>query len=596
MGKIRIKTRSCAGPHSNERAQWVPVRLLKGLARDDGGAVLIFTLMMFLTMFVVLGMAVDVMRAESERVRIQQTLDRAVLAAADLDQPREAQDVVNDYFEKAGLEDHLTDVTITEGLNFKRVEAEAESYVPALFLDLVGMPVMLAEGAAGAEERVSDIEISLVVDISGSMGSNSRLTNLKTAANEFFDLVAADQSEETGVTSVSIIPYTGTVNAGADLLQYFDTTLWHEESHCIRFRDWDFDTVVIDPTVELERVAHFAEGSYNYYEPQWYYFHCEDEPDHAILPFETNVQAMKDHINGLSADGWTGIDNGMKWAAALLDPAVRPVVNQMISDGTHPNMIQNWPTDYGADDSMKIIVLMTDGANTNQYDILKWLKSEDIHTSNNRFSVSTVAGYKLVYDRKHDGMLPAMSPVYYSPSWGQYDSDDGYIVYIPNNGAHEGLYQPKSPYTPSDDVWHHKQDLPADGVQLSWQDLYSRYGTSDMARYFFEYSDPDGYWYTWRGYWYWAGSTPHWYDDARYPVTLHDAYSEVDDRLYDICDAVHEQKVIVFSIAFEAPIEGETVMRYCATGEGNYYDVDGTDLSYAFSSIANQINHLRLIQ
>lgn len=134
-------------------------------------------------------------------------------------------------------------------------------------------------------------------------------------------------------------------------------------------------------------------------------------------------------------------------------------------------------------------------------------------------------------------------------------------------------------------------------MQQSWQDLWNIFWTRDAAQYFFYYSDPDGYWcQDWEGWWYWEGDLPSFYWDVRSPTTLHDSYSQVDDRLEDICDEIKKEEVIIFAIAFEAPQGGQDVMKYCASSDGHYYDVVGTDLSVAFKSIASQINHLRLIQ
>ena len=398
---------------SYKRARSAPI--VQRLLRDDAGTVLVLWMFLFLSIMLIIGLAVDTMRAETQRVRLQQTLDSAVLAAADLDQTLDAQDVVNDYFAKAGLDEFLAKVTVDQALNYKRVEAESLAYVETKFLHLLGMDTLPAPSTGGAEERVSDIEISLVVDVSGSMWSNSRLTNLKTAAKQFFDLVGKDPADDEGITAVSIIPYNATVNVGEDFIERFNVTKWHDESHCVRFRDNDFTSVAISPTEELERVANFVDGGYNYNQPRWYHYHCEDDANHEILAFETDIDNMKDHIDGLSADGWTGIDNGMKWAAALLDPAVRPVLNGMIDDDERDDAIRDWPTDYFTENSMKVIVLMTDGANTNQYDIKDKYKAPSLANDSNTWKY-TVPGYTHVFDADVADNPPAMSPVNYSNS------------------------------------------------------------------------------------------------------------------------------------------------------------------------------------
>lgn len=79
-------------------------------------------------------------------------------------------------------------------------------------------------------------------------------------------------------------------------------------------------------------------------------------------------------------------------------------------------------------------------------------------------------------------------------------------------------------------------------------------------------------------------------------MELYAGPTEADANLRAICDAARAQNILVFTIAFEAPVAGQEVMRYCATSEAHYYDVEGVEISEAFASIANTINQLKLIQ
>ena len=54
--------------------------------KDESGAMLVASLFFLLMILMVGGISVDLMRYEMERTRLQNTIDRAVLAAADLDQ------------------------------------------------------------------------------------------------------------------------------------------------------------------------------------------------------------------------------------------------------------------------------------------------------------------------------------------------------------------------------------------------------------------------------------------------------------------------------------------------------------------------------
>ena len=62
-----------------------------------------------------------------------------------------------------------------------------------------------------------------------------------------------------------------------------------------------------------------------------------------------------------------------------------------------------------------------------------------------------------------------------------------------------------------------------------------------------------------------------------------------------MCDAIKEKDVVIYSVAFQAPEAGEDVLNYCASGADNFFDPqDGEELSDAYSSIATSISDLRI--
>ena len=72
-------------------------------ATDEQGAVLVFALMLFVSMVMMGGLAVDLMRAETTRTTMANTLDRSTLVASGRSQKRLPKSVVEDYFTKAGM-------------------------------------------------------------------------------------------------------------------------------------------------------------------------------------------------------------------------------------------------------------------------------------------------------------------------------------------------------------------------------------------------------------------------------------------------------------------------------------------------------------
>ena len=182
----------------------------------------IFALMLMILMIMMGGIAVDLMRYEARRTALQNTLDRSTLAAASLTQSRDPTAVVNDYFRKAGMSSYLRSVTVTRGLNFRNVQADAEAESNPLFLQMMGITSLDAIGTSDAEQRINNVEIMLVLDVSGSMASNNKLVNLKNAANSFVTSVLTNDLDHK--ISIGIVPFNGQVNLGPTVRGKFTTT------------------------------------------------------------------------------------------------------------------------------------------------------------------------------------------------------------------------------------------------------------------------------------------------------------------------------------------------------------------------------------
>ena len=62
-----------------------------------------------------------------------------------------------------------------------------------------------------------------------------------------------------------------------------------------------------------------------------------------------------------------------------------------------------------------------------------------------------------------------------------------------------------------------------------------------------------------------------------------------------LCDEIKRQDIVIYSVAFQAPSGGREVLKYCASGEENFFTPeDGQQLIDAYQSIATSISDLRL--
>ncbi|MWD26521.1 hypothetical protein E0K89_003425 [Aquicoccus sp. SCR17] len=320
----------------------------------------IFAIFMVMAIFILGGIGVDFMYNEIRRVKLQNTLDRAILAAADLEQTLPAESVVRDYFTKAGLSASLGRVSVDQDTTHKTVSAEADEQTKSLFLRLLGVDRMTAFARGTAEERVNEVEISLVLDISGSMRDNDKLGHLQDAAGAFVDSLVNPGTA--GRVSLSLVPYSEHVNVGPAIYDKLHTIDLHPYSHCLEIPDDQFGSAALDMRRSYEQAQHFQWNYYGTYSDLRVPV-CPQESYERITPFSQNAAALRRQIDSFQPRAGTSIFLGMKWAAAMLDPSFRGITAQLAAEGAVDATFAARPVSYDDPETVKTIVLMTDGMN-----------------------------------------------------------------------------------------------------------------------------------------------------------------------------------------------------------------------------------------
>lgn len=349
---------------------------------DESGSMVIFTLFIIVLMLIIGGMAVDFMRFESRRAMMQGAVDSAVLAAADLDQSLDPEAVVNDYMAKSQAGNCLTNVDIDDSaINYRSVTADCEMVMNTFFLRLIGIDHLTANAASTAIEGVGDIEVSLVVDISGSMrdmtggGGSSKIVALRSAASSFVDSLLLPEYEDK--ISMSLVPYSWHVNVGEDIFDTLNVAQpmgWvnsglHGWSHCVDLPDAEYQTTTWDNSVQVTQTPHVQTN------PQGVDPGPVDSPTcprfsyEEIIPLSQDADQLKTAINQLQPRSGTAIYMGAKWGVTLLDPSFQPNL-QALPNGVIDPAFANRPVAYAdlnnrsSNDTFKYLVLMTDGMNS----------------------------------------------------------------------------------------------------------------------------------------------------------------------------------------------------------------------------------------
>ncbi|MEY3960080.1 MAG: hypothetical protein RIR14_734 [Pseudomonadota bacterium] len=524
-------------------------KALRAYAKAEEGALIVFALFLFVLMAMMGGIAIDLQRYETTRTQLSQTLDRCTLMAASLTQRLDPQQVVEDCVEKAGLADKLEDVVVLDGLNSRDVRTTARAETNPFFLHMIGIDELDAQAGSRATQAITNVEIALVLDVSGSM-SGAKIANLRTAASRFVATMLDNDPHRR--VSITVVPYNAQVNLGATLRGKFNATHQHGVANvnCLELPNSVFGSPAIPRNVALPMMAwsdHYHGTATGYVEPTNVTFavpntaanFCRQTPANVVRMASQNRAQLQSQINGLQAGGNTSIVLGMKWGAALLDPAARSIYSEYIDEGLMSDNLDGRPFNYDDRNSMKVIVLMTDGEH-------------------------------VAHDRINDDFKSGPSRIWRSTGDGRYS------VHHPTRPGANKFYVPHLNSWRAN-AWTNN-GTPA--ARQDWREVWANLRLSYVAWQF--YGRP-------------LGTAA--YDNAM--ATMRSTYASattMDSMLQSTCNQVKENGVIVYGIAFEAPSRGQAQISGCASSPQHYYEATGSEIGAAFDSIAANLSMLKLTQ
>ncbi|NPD13967.1 TadE/TadG family protein [Xinfangfangia sp. D13-10-4-6] len=607
---------------------------IHGFARAEDGLMAPMIIIFFFLMIVLGGIAVDVMRFETKRVTVQNTLDRAALAVANMNsaltidnvyttKQARAERIVEDYFTKAGVIEYLKSVHLDEGANYRTVRVEADVTSRNIFMYLVGTPELATATGSIAEQRITDIEIMLVLDISGSMGG-SKIAALKVAANNFIDQVKADDDENR--ISIGVIPYNAQVNLGGALASKYNLTNAHgmAYSNCVEIPIGTelnnmFTSLALSRTTEMPLMStvdhQSTSNTSNVYVPysdpaarpadSAAYRWCNPTPTSEITLPTKNANEAKAGINAMRAEGNTSILLGMRWATALLDPSARGIYDELRQDGfLHADMVgrpynYNNPND-GAAEALKIIVLMTDGEHVAH----KRIRGTDAPpTASNPNYKTGNATISFTYSNLSNQNVATTATI-----WRANATSGDFSVFFSHRVNAGNICGSRPYYVPRTDKWQsvpeglspttcydpNRMFFPGDPVVVQWQNLWNNFRMAWVVRQLI--ARPLGESNTNKRQAIYTTVAGILFNNS---VNTYATNTEMDNRLASNCRAARTAGVVVYGIAFQAPTNGRAAIRNCASIPDTTYYFDVTETSRindAFRMIASNLSALRLTQ
>ena len=186
--------------------------------KDERGVFMVLFAILALVLIATSGAVVDFTKTEQARTRAQTALDSAALALqtqittqTNAQLQAKAQTILTERLADATITAVVTSATkdTTAGtLNLK-----AYITVPTAFVQLVGINSIRSNLTSEVTRGSKDIEVSLSLDITGSM-LGTKIADLITASNSLIDLVVKTTQTPT-YSKMAIVPWSFAVNVGS---------------------------------------------------------------------------------------------------------------------------------------------------------------------------------------------------------------------------------------------------------------------------------------------------------------------------------------------------------------------------------------------
>ena len=319
------------------------------LTNKSGNTAMMFALIM-LPLLAVIGLALDVSRHRTVQIQFDGALDAASLAAArllakgDLTQA-EISAAALDIFDsnianaESGLICEVPSISFDTVTNDVSVSGVCQ--LPTTMAGIVGVPYFNVSGSSIAATNRTRLDLSLMLDISGSM-NGAKLAALQDASNTAIDMLITGNNN--GRVRIALAPYSNAVNAGSYGAAVIDP------------HDYDSSQSWANCTTERTGLNARTDAVPAY--GKFLGYAATSCPNASVTPLTEDKTLLHDEVNALNAAGGTAGHLGVAWAWYLIAPTW---------DSIFPSA--SAPRGYNDPITIKAVILMTDGEFNTEYEI-----------------------------------------------------------------------------------------------------------------------------------------------------------------------------------------------------------------------------------
>ncbi len=325
------------------------------------------------------GLSADAWLAFIVENKLSRAIDTAGLAAGRVAYKSYADTDARDFFD-ANFPDGYLSATVTDfdiqwSADREIVTISATAQLPTRFMHLFGFEnvTVTSRGVIRRENR--GMELTLVMDNTGSMRSGGKMSTMKDAALDLVDIIYGDETTLPNVW-ISVVPYTAAVNVGPEYEDWldvndrvFDVPDPYDPSDwkgCVEARAAPFDGDDTVPADEPFTSFFYAADVDN----EWTSSDVDETNEAqndgygpnlgcgpAITPLTQSKATVVDAIDEMlpwHRGGTTG-NLGLSWGWRTISPDWRG-----LWQGETP---ADMPLDYGTPLMDKVVVILTDGQN-----------------------------------------------------------------------------------------------------------------------------------------------------------------------------------------------------------------------------------------
>lgn len=585
--------------------------LFTKFSRDLRGQVAILFALSIIPIVAVAGFAIDFQQTVKRKAKVQLVLDSAVLAAARVKQTGATNDEIKETLQKfmdaqilglGGLACDPATVTVYE--TDEEIDATMLCEQTTYLMKVVGRKEMPFRVTSGSEYGIDKVDVAFMFDISGSMNSSSRLTNLKAAAQEAINVLlpvgaSAELIEDTRLAMVS---YNSMVDAGEFFQAVTGVTPTRTYTHDLVIElpaadesdvgDLDDDILLglYDADTD-ELITYFGDDAVLVVTPD----QMDDLNIAVTIPSGSSLYGRDESVRlRLSGDdSHDQTENGSPYA--LFGNSGGNYYGEAMAEGDYRIRIRIYDEDNRSGSRIydeRFDFELVEGANTG-----------GTYTETKTYTLTSTCVWERDGDEKFTDAAPGTGAyLAHQQAWFEEDPSDSdggdWVVGHPSragNSSYRGnecrSHAPVELTNDRDTLSTYVTSLTAGGytaghlgVAWTWYLVAEDWKTVfDGDAEPLAYTEPD------------SAKAVILMTDGAFNAEIFPGQGDSDAQARALCDGMKAADIKVYAVALNAPTEGKAVLSYCASGPDYYFEPEtASELTDAYKQIATSISDLRI--